>query len=59
MSSPKLAAHHLSKIAGNVTRRSFSSSPKPAVAATADVKRLGVVGAGQMVSFMTLIDSYG
>lgn len=47
MSSLIHAGRLLIRIASNADRRSFSASSK--LAAAAEVKRLGVVGAGQMV----------
>ena len=37
----------VANVLGNASRRSLSSSPR--LAAAAEVKRLGVIGAGQMV----------
>ena len=48
MSSPLKAVRPVANALNNAPRRSMSSSPK--LAAVAEVKRLGVVGAGQMVS---------
>ena len=39
-----------SNMAANTCRRCFSVSSSSAIGAAADVKRLGVVGAGQMVN---------
>ena len=47
MSSPLRAGRQLSKLNSNTNRRSLSTSSK--MSAAAEVKRLGVVGAGQMV----------
>lgn len=48
MSSPLLAGRQISNLASNVGRRSLSNRPR--LSAAAEVKRLGVVGAGQMAS---------
>ena len=47
MSSPLRAGRQLSKLNSSTNRRSLSTSSK--MSAAAEVKRLGVVGAGQMV----------
>ena len=52
MSLSTAATRQLSNAARSISRRSFSSSPM--MAAVADVKKLGVVGAGQMVRFLLL-----
>ncbi|MCJ1449973.1 hypothetical protein MMC28_000301 [Mycoblastus sanguinarius] len=46
MSSPLLASRPLTQLASNASKRSLSTSSR--LAAAAEVKRLGVVGAGQM-----------
>lgn len=47
MSTTLFAGRQLANLASNASRRSLSTSSS--VAAAAEVKRLGVVGAGQMV----------
>ena len=47
MSSPLRTIRPVAGVVANAPRRSMSSSPR--LAAAAEVKRLGVVGAGQMV----------
>ena len=47
MSTSLLAGRQLANLASTASRRSFSTGSS--LAAAAEVKRLGVVGAGQMV----------
>lgn len=53
MSSPLRAVRPVAGVVANAPRRSLSSSPR--LAAAAEVKRLGVVGAGQMVRFESVV----
>lgn len=53
MSSTLLAGRQLTNVAGNAGRRSFSASTS--LAAASEVKRLGVIGAGQMVGINSSI----
>lgn len=50
MSTSLLAGRQFANLASNASRRSFSTSSN--LAAAAEVKRLGVIGAGQMVGII-------
>ncbi len=56
MSSPLLARSQLTNLASNAAKCSFSTSSR--LAAAAEVKRLGVVGAGQMVGIRGITDGH-
>ena len=56
MSSPLLARSPLANLASNAAKCSFSTSSR--LAAAAEVKRLGVIGAGQMVGIWSIMNGH-
>ena len=56
MSSPLLTRSQLTNLASNAAKCSLSTSSR--LAAAAEVKRLGVVGAGQMVGIWGITNRY-